>query len=309
MNFVYSLLIVSLITVVIVAIIPEILNEQAQLASAQQTLCDVYKEERFPLGCIPRGNCEVTCECPAHYSLHFFHSMVSDEVGWWCIEDYKYCQVEDGSRPQAPRTMECPILPSEPTPLDNDIPAETLGAPFDWVSSALESNTVNATNSPIYGWNAASFGLPENNVVTADYGEERVYDKNGKFKCAITIAGCTKGPTDTIEKHKGIDFSTRTLNGNPAALPFKSGFSGKVVLVPGSSYNTIGVELPNNYIVQYLHASEILVKSGQYVTPDTILGKSGDTSPDGEDVPIHLHIQVINPKSNKVDPRSIPSIR
>jgi murein DD-endopeptidase MepM/ murein hydrolase activator NlpD len=61
------------------------------------------------------------------------------------------------------------------------------------------------------------------------------------------------------------------------------------------------VTLDDGSILQFLHASKISVQEGQQVTPDTVLGITGNT---GASV-IHLHVQAKDPQGHPINPEDL----
>ena len=99
--------------------------------------------------------------------------------------------------------------------------------------------------------------------------------------------------------HYGIDFSSRDRNGNPTSQRFTAGVHGVARVHQGSKWNTISVTVKNGNVIQYMHASQIVVKTGDRVKPSTILGQTGDTGSPGS---IHLHIQARDRTGHFIDP-------
>ncbi len=101
--------------------------------------------------------------------------------------------------------------------------------------------------------------------------------------------------------HGAIDISSRGPDGKPVAREFTAGVYGTVL---ASRPGFVAVQLADGNVVQYLHASDVRLKPGQDVKPDTILGETGHLGASGKplDMPIHLHIQVTNPEGKLVDP-------
>lgn len=155
------------------------------------------------------------------------------------------------------------------------------------------------------------FGLGDNgNKRSAEPSEVRVYPAK-----ADGTADRRKKPwigSDTNPEHKvkenevavyhgAIDITSRGPDGRPVAREFKAGVYGTVL---ASRPGFIAVQMADRNIVQYLHASEVRLKPGQPVNPDTILGETGNLGTSGKrlDMPIHLHIQVTNSEGKLVDP-------
>ena len=96
--------------------------------------------------------------------------------------------------------------------------------------------------------------------------------------------------------HFGIDYGS---GGKPK--PFKAGVTGTVTAT-GGSFGTIRIKLKNGNVVEYLHASKILVKRGQKVSPRTVLGETGGRGPKGSNqYAIHLHVQARDTNERLID--------
>ena len=68
---------------------------------------------------------------------------------------------------------------------------------------------------------------------------------------------------ETTRVHKGVDVSSRPGEGlPPRPLDFKAGVYGVVVMAGGGNWGTIGVQLHDGSIVQYLHTSLSHVECG-----------------------------------------------
>ncbi|MBI3879401.1 MAG: peptidoglycan DD-metalloendopeptidase family protein [Verrucomicrobia bacterium] len=148
------------------------------------------------------------------------------------------------------------------------------------------------------------FGLPQGNHETSGFEDPkdlRVATKDGKMGPKDVSSDYKLKPGEVWEKHEGIDFSSRDANGKLKELEYKAGISGTVVVPTGMSpgYNTISVKMADGKLVQYLHNSAVMVKVGDKVTPDTVLGKTGGKGPKGDnEYTIHLHVQVKDPHSS-----------
>lgn len=152
---------------------------------------------------------------------------------------------------------------------------------------------------------AQNYGLPQNNYKTSDYNVWRVYRWDNSVKTVPQDYNLNNGTDRFMRQHKGVDYSSLDANGNPAYLPFKAGVTGKAYIVKNSPWNTINVVLNNGVIVQYLHASKILVKDNDQVTPDTVLGMTGNTATSDLHLPIHLHVQAKDPKGHYLNPNCL----
>ncbi len=159
------------------------------------------------------------------------------------------------------------------------------------------------------------FGLGDNtNRRTAEPSELRAYPgtKDGK---ADRSTGPVWPRADSEDKtqyrlkenevavyHGAIDISSRGPDGKPVAREFTAGVYGMVL---ASRPGFVAVQMADGNIVQYVHASEVRLKPGQAVKPDTILGETGNLSASGKALngtAIHLHIQVTTPDGKLVDP-------
>jgi len=151
-----------------------------------------------------------------------------------------------------------------------------------------------------------TFGLPVGNKKTSDYNVMRVYLKNGQV---LTVPpggdpySMYPGQVVQVRTHQGVDFSSHDSSGKVTPVPFKAGVYGTVDVVPGSKWNTVTVTTSDGSRLQYLHASSIFVSTGDRVTPDTIIGMTGDTSPTR--VAIHLHVQAKDSSGKAIDPQIV----
>ena len=97
--------------------------------------------------------------------------------------------------------------------------------------------------------------------------------------------------------HRGMDISNSAGGGAPQ--PFNAGIYGLVVgpAWSSSAWGSISIQPFSDLstVVQYLHASQCNVSVGDKVAPWTVLGLTGNTSPLNPPLPIHLHIQVVEP--------------
>lgn len=102
--------------------------------------------------------------------------------------------------------------------------------------------------------------------------------------------------------YAGIDFTSHDERGNPANLDFEACVTGEVSYV-GGPFNMIEVKRESGNRIQFLHASEVYVTTGQQVGASTKLGKTGGTGPEGPgQYEIHLHVQAIDEHGNMIDP-------
>ncbi len=120
------------------------------------------------------------------------------------------------------------------------------------------------------------FGLPRPFDVTAEFGQERVF--NGELQ----------------SRHTGLD-----LRG-PVGEPVHAAGRGRVVLTGDFYFSGNGVFLDHGLGVYtgYFHLSEILVSDGDMVETGDLIGRVGAT---GRAMGFHLHYEVIV-GGKKVDP-------
>jgi len=97
--------------------------------------------------------------------------------------------------------------------------------------------------------------------------------------------------------HPGIDL------GVPVGTPVTAPLNGRVIYAgdAGDGYGIkVVVQLDNGYRILIGHLSQVNVRPGQVVTVGTVLGLSGNT---GVSTGPHVHLGVIDPQGNYVDPR------
>lgn len=188
------------------------------------------------------------------------------------------------------------IRPADMKLTANEDDTELTGA---WHDNRSDSDTpITITRLGCLKKSAADYGLPPGNEQTSDYNANRVYRKDGSVE-TVPDDYVLNPDTDTmVRRHRGVDYSSHDANGNVANVPFTAGVTGTVDVIEGSQWNTIDVVLPNGNIVQYLHASEIDVKDGDSVGPNTVLGQTGDTGAGS----IHLHVQAKDKNGNYINP-------
>jgi ribosomal protein L40E len=103
-------------------------------------------------------------------------------------------------------------------------------------------------------------------------------------------------------QYAGIDFSSNDDHGHQMPLDFEACVSGEVTFV-GGAFNMVQVTLENGNRLQFLHASQIYVRTGERVHSMTRLGKTGGTGPLGPNqYEIHLHIQALDKEGAPIDP-------
>ncbi len=142
----------------------------------------------------------------------------------------------------------------------------------------------------------ARLGLPPGNVRTsepvvrvfkADEDGHRLKEQPAHYPFTQQPGYVPKAGEVTV-KHQGVDISTRpTGSTSSKPMDFKAGINGEVVRAGKGTYNTITVKLQDGTQIQFLHSSKVYVKIGDKVTPDTVIGKSGNTGANS----VHIHVQ------------------
>jgi len=94
--------------------------------------------------------------------------------------------------------------------------------------------------------------------------------------------------------------------GMPVGTPVISAFSGTVTHIPnaGAAGNEVKLALSNGYTIVFMHLSKFAGKSGDKVSPGTILGLSGGKAGApgaGSSTGPHLHVNVITPSGAVAD--------
>jgi len=139
----------------------------------------------------------------------------------------------------------------------------------------LESKKIYATFTKKRYWNKP-FALPLNSKITSAYGNARVF--NGSLKSF----------------HSGTDFRA------PTGTKIKATNDGVVVVASKRYYsgNAVIIDHGEGIYSSYSHLSKIIVKKGQKVKQNEVLGLSGKT---GRVTGPHLHFSFII-DSKKIDP-------
>ena len=137
--------------------------------------------------------------------------------------------------------------------------------PSDEVSSAASESEPVATPG-VYGWPAKG----EQAVVTSCYGD-RYLDPERK----------------EIDDHHGIDM--RAGRGDPI-YAIADGVVDKVKQDP---WGNLIVDHENGLKSKYLHCERILVEEGQRVKKGQVVARAGDTAPQGTNVPVHIHFEIL----------------
>lgn len=159
--------------------------------------------------------------------------------------------------------------------------------------------------------NSEMVGLPPHNKRTATPDEPRVYHGvDGKVNRARQPVGYPKIPTSDVrlerdevaQYHNALDLqSRREMNSQPEPLPYKAGVYGTVLF---ADTGKVLVMSQQGNVIHYLHGSDPKVKFGDTVTPDTVLGQTGNWMPGAmpyQKGAIHLHMQATDVKGDVID--------
>ncbi|HWQ51077.1 MAG TPA: M23 family metallopeptidase, partial [Terriglobales bacterium] len=105
---------------------------------------------------------------------------------------------------------------------------------------------------------------------------------------AVTCPFGRKGTAWKCGYHSGLDLVSRAAGGDGLVYPIAE---GKILRAAASAAygNYVSVQHPDGFLSLYAHLSACLVKEGQPVTPDTVLGREGAT---GAATGPHLHLEV-----------------
>ena len=151
-------------------------------------------------------------------------------------------------------------------------------------------------------------GLPANSTRTSEPFVTRIYKTDAANRILkpqpegypFTIKDdYTLKDNEAPRVHEGIDFSSHPTGVDAAKpLDFKAGVYGLVVRAGGGDWGTIGVQLRDGSVVQYLHTTASHVKVGDLVTPDTVLGVTGKRGAGT----VHLHIQATDKHGYVISP-------
>jgi hypothetical protein len=186
-----------------------------------------------------------------------------------------------------------------PAPLDLALSGNGDQLSGTWQDD-VQGRAVDLTLSrqPVQELTAEDFGLPGTNLRIYDYGVKRAFRETGGI---VTVPDDYVVNSETDEKvlwHLGVDFASRNERWLDTRLPFTTPVGGLVQIRPDSQWKTISIQLANGDQLQFLHASEVYVKTGDRVQPGTMLGMTGST---GCDV-IHLHVQAKDASGYYVHP-------
>ncbi len=143
-------------------------------------------------------------------------------------------------------------------------------------------------------------GLPKGNVRSSE-PVQRVYrtddndkilpgDKQPKGYPFTPQLEYQLKPNEKLRPHYGVDVTTRR-EGKQSSEPmdYKAGVHGTVTQVGDDPTNPITVKLPDGTTITYRHSSKTYVKPGDKVTPDTVIGMSGDKG--ARKGAYHVHIE------------------
>ena len=125
---------------------------------------------------------------------------------------------------------------------------------------------------------------------------------SGKSIPVTSPYGIRKDPFDgELRFHKGVDLAA------PEGMPFRTVEAGTVVYagVLGDYGNTVIVEHPNGDRTLYAHASSILVRPGESVGTEQVIGTVGSS---GRSTGPHLHFEVRR-NGTSIDPQEFLAVR
>lgn len=133
------------------------------------------------------------------------------------------------------------------------------------------------------GWYVNLKQSPSSTKINSLYGFEQDYYQKYRVEAGISNP-----------YHWGIDvqagFDTEIV----------SCFDGSVTQAGGDAYNTLVIQNDDGWEVKYLHLSDIKVSVGQRVSKGEFVAYAGNAGPKYYDP--HLHVSLITPKGNNVDP-------
>jgi hypothetical protein len=200
------------------------------------------------------------------------------------------------------------------------MPFRTIHAKFLLVAFGLTSPVVAQDQTTPERISADTF-LPGQQKRNSEPGVLRIYklDDDGNivstpgFPKTITDPTSFNPDTDLARDertrmHEGTDYSSHgTWSDDLKPLDFKAGVHGRVdIAKPGMV--TVEVDSNKNR-VEYLHNSKVYVKPGQVVTPNTVLGTTGNLDPkSGKPIAkmgIHLHVQAKNRLGSALNPDQV----
>lgn len=121
-------------------------------------------------------------------------------------------------------------------------------------------------------------------------------------KYSLGTAYGVKGKMWSCGWHSGQDFFSKAKGGDGNIYPVAPGTVVRVTTT-GSYGNCVYVNHADGYISLYAHMSKVLVKAGQSVTNNTVLGVEGTT---GNSTAVHLHLEIHKGSysyPSKIDPK------
>ncbi|MCC7104783.1 MAG: peptidoglycan DD-metalloendopeptidase family protein [Chloroflexi bacterium] len=145
---------------------------------------------------------------------------------------------------------------------------------------------------------AQDFGLPAANERVFGYQVRRAYRKNGSIVAVTEEYARDPRIDDDVLRHMGVDFLSRDQAWRVAKLDFATPVGGVVQIYAGSPWNTVVVLLDTGDQLQFLHASEVYVGTGDRVEPGTVIGRTGKAGTHT----IHLHVQAKNASGEYISP-------
>jgi hypothetical protein len=145
---------------------------------------------------------------------------------------------------------------------------------------------------------AEDFGLPGTNLRIYDFGAKRAFRMDGTIVTVPDDYVPNSESDEDVLWHMGIDFASRDERWIVTSLPFTTPVGGTVHVFLDSPWKTISIRLDTGDELQFLHASEIHVQTGDRVEAGTVLGRTGAT---GAPI-IHLHVQAKDANGDIVSP-------
>jgi hypothetical protein len=164
-----------------------------------------------------------------------------------------------------------------------------------------QSNNVDLSRVVVPPLTSDDFGLPPTNLRIYDYGVLKVQRLDGTIANVVENYMFDPELDEQIVRHGGIDFTSRDDKWLVARLTFATPVGGVVELYPNSTWSTIGLRLDTGDWLQFLHASEIAVGTGQRVEAGAVLGKTGAIGT----TTIHLHVQARSADGTTLSPDAV----
>jgi murein DD-endopeptidase MepM/ murein hydrolase activator NlpD len=137
---------------------------------------------------------------------------------------------------------------------------------------------------------------------TNEKAAPQIDDDSEKSIPVTSPYGIRKNPFDGLPQfHKGVDLAA------PAGMPFRSVEAGTVVHAGwlGDYGKTVIVEHPNGDRTLYAHASSILVREGNSVDTEQMIGIVGSS---GHTTGPHLHFE-LRRDGTSIDPNAVLAVR